>query len=405
MPAWVYRARDTGGRFVRGKADGDSAREIVGRLRNQGYLVLEVERDRDIQSVIQQRTHFFARRVNGAELAIFSRQFATMINAGLPVVTGLKVLARQTGNSRLQRALVQIGNDVEAGESLAQAFSRHGDIIPTVMVQMIAAGEVGGILDEVLSRLASQLEKEEIIRQKVRSALVYPIIVSLVAIGVVIFLMLFVVPKFVSLYDDMGSALPFPTLMLIGFSDLVQRFWWVGVGGGALLVPGIRQWLKTEGGALIWDRMLLKLPIVGTMVSKQAIARFTRTLGGLLASGITILKALAVVERTAGNRVIAAAIKDALEEVRQGQNLVVPLRRSGLFPAMVLEMTSVGEETGTMEEMLTKIADFYEDDVMRAAERLSASIEPLILVALALTVGFIVASMMLPIFNLWDVIE
>jgi len=390
---------------VRGRADAESERDLIGRLRNQGFLVVGVEKDRDLQVVLQDRSGLLSRKTSGAELAVFARQFATMINAGLPVVTALKVLSRQSGNPRLQRNLAQVAADVEAGESLATAFSRQSTAFPTVLVQMIAAGEVGGILDEVLGRLAVHLEKEEVIRQKVRSALVYPVIVTCVAVLVVIFLMVFVVPRFVQVYADMGAQLPLPTRILIAMSAKLRSYWLPGGVAIAAGVAGLRYWHRSDAGALTWDRIILKTPVFGTMVAKQAIARFTRTLGGLLSSGITILKALAVVERTVGNRVIATAIRDALEEVRQGQNLVVPLRRSGVFPAMVLEMTSVGEETGTLEEMLGKVADFYEEDVQRTAERLSSSLEPVILVALALTVGFIVASMMLPIFNLWSAIE
>lgn len=405
MPAWVYRAREPGGRFIRGKAEAESERDLINRLRTQGFLILGIERDRDIQTVMQSRGSLFSRRISGTELAVFSRQFATMINAGLPVVTALKVLSRQTSSERLHRHLSQIAADVEAGEGLSTAFSRHGSAFPTLMVQLIAAGEVGGILDEVLVRLATHLEKEETIRQKVRSALIYPSMVSLVALAVVIALVTFVVPKFVAMYADLNAELPIFTQLLIGASDMFRNYWWLGVGGGTLGGIGLRGWLRTDRGAEIWDRLALKMPIFGPMVTKQAIARFSRTLAGLLTSGIPILQALAVVERTVGNRVIGTAIRQALDDVRQGQNLVSPLRRSAVFPPMVLEMISIGEETGTMEEMLGKVADFYEEDVQRIAERLSASLEPAIIVALALTIGFIVASIMLPIFNLWSSIE
>ncbi|HWI64474.1 MAG TPA: type II secretion system F family protein [Symbiobacteriaceae bacterium] len=402
MGVFVYRARDPSGQMISGKADADTPQDLIARLRTQGFLVLDVERDRDLQSMMRDPSSLFARRITGKELAVFSRQFATMINAGLPVVTALKVLGKQAGNVRLQQALAQIAASVEAGESLAAAFARQNKIFPTVMIQMIAAGEVGGILDEVLERLAEQMEKDEQVRQKVRSALVYPIIVSVIAVLVVTFLMIFVVPKFVDVYADLGNELPAMTRMLIAVSSAVKNFWWAGL---ALLVGGffgLKYWMQTEAGGLVVDKVLLKLPIFGPMISKQATARFTRTLSGLLSSGITILKALAVVEKVIGNRVIANAVRQALEDVRQGQNLVMPLRRAAVFPPMVLEMISVGEETGTVEEMLAKIADFYEDEVQRTAERLSASIEPIIIVGLALTVGLIVASMMMPIFDLWS---
>lgn len=402
MAVFVYRARDPGGQMVSGKVDADSEQDLILRLRNQGFLILEIEKDRDLGTMMQQPGSFFARRISGKDLAVFSRQFATMINAGLPVVTALKVLSRQVQNVRLQSSLTQIATDVESGDSLQAAFVRQGDAFPTVMVQMIGAGEVGGILDEVLTRLATQLEKEEQIRQKVRSALIYPIIVSCVAVLVVVFLMIFVVPRFVEVYADLGSELPTLTKALISVSTFMQHYWWLLGGGIGVAILGLRYWLRTETGALTWDRLLLRVPIFGPMIAKQSISRFSRTLGGLLSSGVTILKALAVVERVVGNRVIAAAVRTTLEEVRQGQSMVVPLRRSEVMPPMVLEMITVGEETGTLEEMLSKVADFYEDEVQRTAERLSSSLEPLIIVGLALTVGGIVASMMMPIFNLWS---
>lgn len=401
MGVFVYRARDPSGQVVQGKADAETQHDLIQRLRTQGLLVLEIEKDRDLQTMMLNPRSLFLRRINGRELAVFSRQFATMINAGLPVVTALKVLAKQSGSVRLRQSLTQIAADVEAGESLASAFARQSHSFPTVMVQMIAAGEVGGILDEVLDRLANQLEREENIRQKVRSALVYPIIVSLVAVMVVIFLMIVVVPQFVGIYTDLGADLPVATKLLIAMSNGARNFWWLIllIGGGAF--AGLRIWVRTDQGALLWDKFLLKLPVFGPMISKQAIGRFTRTLGGLLSSGVSILKALAVVERVVGNRVIANAVRAALEDVRQGQPLVMSLRRSKVFPPMVLEMVSVGEETGTLEEMLAKVADFFEEEVSRTAERLSASLEPIIVVGMALTAGFIVISMMLPIFNLW----
>ncbi|MDF2628544.1 MAG: type secretion system protein [Symbiobacteriaceae bacterium] len=402
MSAFVYRVRDPAGQMVRGRAEADSENDLIQRLRNQGFLVLDIQKDRDIGAMVQSPVGFFTPKVSGKDLAVFSRQFATMINAGLPVLTALKVLSRQAGSKRLSHALTRIADEVEAGESLSAAFLRQGNTFPPVMVHMIAAGEVGGILDEVLERLAVQIEKEELIRQKVRSALVYPTIVSCVAVLVVAFLMIFVVPKFVAIYSDMEIELPFATRMLMAISGAFQRFWWVAglaIVGGAF---GVRQWLRTDQGALVWARTSLKLPIMGPMVSKQAIGRFARTLGGLLSSGVSILKALAVVEKTVGNQVIAGAIHDTAEAVRQGQRLGEPLRASGHFPDMVLEMINVGEETGTVEEMLIKVSDFYDDEVQRTAERLSASIEPVIIVFLAITVGGIVVSMMVPIFTLWS---
>lgn len=405
MPVYTYRARDGTGHTVRGRADAETDRDLAARLRNQGLFVLGVEPERDIQEMIKDRGGVFSRRITTAEMAVFLRQFATMINAGLPIVTALKVQVRQSANPQLRKVLAEVLADIEAGESLSAAFGRRGDIFPPVMVHMVAAGEVGGILDDVLNRLAMQLEKDEQTRQKVRSALLYPIIVSCVAVLVVIFMMVFVVPRFTELYTDLGAELPVSTTVLIAVSTAVQRLWLVGLLGAMGLGFGIRQWRKTDAGALLWDRFWLKVPIFGPLMLKQCVSRFARTLAGLQSSGVTILRALAVVEKTVGNRALGRAVIQALEEVRQGSRLVSPLQRCGLFPPMVIEMISVGEETGTVEEMLVKVADFYDEEVQRTAERLSGSLEPIVIVFLATTVGFIVISMMAPIFNLWTLIQ
>ncbi len=401
LPVYVYRARDGAGELVQGRADVGSERELIMRLRNQGLLVLGIETERDLSVVMNQQGSLFNRRVSGKDLAIFARQFSVMIKAGLPAVQCLRVLARQTANRRLAKSLERISNDVEAGDGLSEAFARHAGIFPQATIQMIAAGEVGGILDDVLERVATQLEKDEMVRQKIRSALVYPSIVVCVAVLVVAFLMMFVVPQFVQVYADMDATLPVPTRLLMSVSHATRTYWWAFLAAAVTIYFGLKAWWATSNGAMIRDRVILKIPVAGMLVTKTSIARFGRTLSGLLSSGVPILKALLVVERTIPNRVIAAVVRDALEEVQEGQSLVVPLRRSTVFPPMVVEMLAVGEETGTISEMLSKVADFFEAEVERTAERLSSMLEPLIIVFLAVTVGFIVISMMLPVFNLW----
>lgn len=402
MPMFAYQARDPSGGLVTARAEAETERDLVARLRQQGLLVVEVGQDRDLQRVMLDQYAFLTRRVSSRELAVFARQFATMINAGLPVLTALRVMVKQSANPRLQRALSQIAAEIEAGEGLTDAFTRHRKIFPPVMLQMLSAGEVGGILEQVLVRLATQLEREEVIRQKVRSAMVYPTMVSSVAVLTVTFLMIFVVPRFVELYTEMGTSLPAATQLLIAASRWLQRFWWLAGGAAVAIAIGLRLGLRTEEGARLRDRLVLEIPIFGPMARKYAIARFARTLSALLCSGIPILKALAVTEKAVGNRIYADTIRRAMEVLRAGEYVGGPLRASGLFPPMTLEMLSIGEETGTMEEMLARVADFYEDEVQRSAERLSASLEPLIILLLAITVGFVVVAMMLPIFNIWS---
>lgn len=398
MPSYAYRARSQHGDIVRGLVQGQSEQEAVQTLRSQGLYVISLEPDKDLRRVFSfgSRT---ARRLPAKELALFCRQFATMISAGVPIVKALQVLARQTGHRGMRVNLEAIIRDISAGETLAGAFGRRGEQFPLVMTHMIAAGEVGGVLDDVMLRMATQLEKEEAVRQKVRSALIYPTVVLSVALVVVIFMITFVVPTFVSLYGDIGTALPVPTLILLGLSGFLRRFWWLILPAVAAAAVGFGQWRRTDRGRRIVDHWVLKMPIFGQLIVKQALARFCRTFGTLQQSGVPILQAMEVVARTLGNRIIARAVTMARDRVREGQSMVPPLAASGIFPQMILEMISVGEETGSIDMMLHKVADFYEEDVQRTSERLQAVLEPLIIVGLALVVGFIMLAMVLPMFD------
>jgi type IV pilus assembly protein PilC len=404
MPAYIWRAKDREGNVVRGKADAADVMELSARLRRQGLVVLGIDPDNDLGQLVKARGGLLLRRkVKGAALAVFCRQFATMIEAGLPLLTALHVMARQTADPTLRTALAKAAKLVEDGDSFAPAMAATG-VFPPLVIHMLAAGEVGGMLEQVLVRLANQIEKDEQLRQKIKSAMIYPTAVSIVAVAVVFFMMIFVAPRFVQIYADLGASLPLPTRILMAVSDFFVNQWYVMLGLAVVAGVGCWQFLRHPGGRLWWDTRKLKLPVFGPLMVKTAVARFARTLGGLLASGVSILKALVVVDRVVGNAAIGQALMGALEDVRGGGSLVPALAKSGLFPPMVLEMTLVGEETGQMEEMLTKLADFYEADVQRTAERLSAALEPMIVVGLGLTVGLIVISLMLPIFNLWEML-
>lgn len=398
LPAYAYRARSQQGDMVHGLVQGTSEQEAVQKLRAQGLIILSLEPDKDLRRALS-----FAvptgRRLPIKELALFCRQFATMIGAGVPIVSALRVLARQTGHRGMRTNLEAVIGDLNAGETLASAFGRRGDQFPLIMIHMIAAGEVGGILDEVLLRMATQLEKEEAVRQKVKSALIYPAVVMSLAIVVVTFMITFVLPNFVSLYGDTGASLPVPTVMLLGLSSFLRRFWGLLIPSVVAAVFGFERWRRTEKGGRAADRWALMLPVFGQLIVKQALARFCRTFGTLQQSGVPILQAMEVVERTLGNRVVAEAVAMARSRVREGQSMVPPLAASGVFPQMILEMINVGEETGTMDLMLHKVAEFYEDDVQRTSDRLQSILEPLIIVGLALVVGFIMLAMVLPMFD------
>ncbi len=401
MSAFSYRARTPDGRLLQGHLEAPGSREAVERLRSQGLLVLSLEPNRDLSGLLSRLP--LLNIVSVAEIVLLTRQFSTMLSAGLPVVTVLRVLARQSRNQTLRRALEQALSAVENGETLAAALARSR-VFPRVMVHMVAAGEVGGILDVVMERLATQMEREEQVRQKVRSAMIYPMVVSTLAVTVVTLLLLFVVPKFVQFFSDMGGELPLPTRILLTASKFAARWWWLILTSLAGVGVGLYQLFRQEWAGLILDRLILRVPVFGDLVKKACIARLCRVLTGLMASGIPILKALAVAERAVGNRQYGAAILAALDSVRKGQSLVSPLARSGLFPPMVLEMIGIGEETGTLEKMLARVAEFYEDEVQRTAERLSSALEPLLILFLALMVGAVVIALVAPMFDMWTLI-
>lgn len=401
MASFAYRARTTEGALVHGRLEAAAAGEAVARLRAQGLVVVQVERERDLGWALSYLPAL--QGVPVTELALFLRQLATMVSVGLPVVSSLRVLARQTRGRVLRAALQQAVQAVEEGQSLSAAFLQTR-VFPRVMVQMIGAGEVGGILDAVLDRLASQVEQEDRVRHKVRSALIYPAVVSLLALLVISFLIVFVVPRFVQFFSDMGGQLPAVTRGLIAASALARRWWWLLLlalaGGWAVL----RTWAGSESGSLWLDRLLLRLPVCGGLVQKYNLARFCRVLSGLMGSGVPILQALAVAETVVGNREIGTAILGALDSVRQGQGLAPPLQQSGLFPPMVVEMIAIGEQSGTLEPMLARVAGHYEEEVQRLADGLSGTLEPFVIFFLALVVGAVVVAMVAPVFDLWTLI-
>lgn len=405
MAVYSYRARDTRGEMVTGRVEGADEAEVFRRLREQGLVTVFMEVDRDIARLAEWWRASTHRRIKHRQLALFCRQFATMFGAGVPVVESLLTLARQSTDPTLRRAVERVAHHVSSGETLATAFSRLGEYFPPLLIHLIAAGEAGGMLEEVLQRLAEQLEHEEMLRQKIRSALTYPVTVSVLACGVVLFLMLFVLPRFMEVYDELGVSLPLITRGLIMVWDLFTRWWWVSVTTLLAAILTLVAAARTPAGALRLDQLLLRLPIAGAMLLKAAIARFCRTLGGLLQSGVPIIRALLVVERVIGNRALAAAMRQVREEVGEGHRLADPLSRARLFPPMVLEMVAVGEETGQLEQMLGKIAVYYEDDVRATADRLASVVEPVLIAGLAVTVGLIVVSMLLPLFDIWTLLS
>lgn len=338
--------------------------------------------------------------IKDKDLAAFTRQFAVMINAGLPLVKCLQILSTQQENRIFSDAIEEVTADVEKGGTLAESLGKHKRIFSDLYVNMVAAGEQGGILDTILNRLSTHLEKASALKGKIKSAMMYPLVVLIVVIVVVMALLLFVIPIFEQMFADMGGQLPAPTRIVVGASEFVQGNLIFIIIGAVALITGYKMYYRTKNGEKVIDTIKLKMPIFGMLLRKMSIARFTRTLGTLISSGVSILDGLSITSKTSGNRVVADAIMEARQSISGGENISNPLEASGVFPGMVTQMIAVGEETGGLDTMLLKVADFYEEEVDTAVAGLTATLEPIMIVVLGVIVGGIVIAMYLPIFDL-----
>jgi type IV pilus assembly protein PilC len=339
------------------------------------------------------------------DIVIFTRQFSTMINAGLPLVQALDILAKQTENKVLAATTRDIVFDVESGHTVADALSKHPKAFSELYVNMVAAGEAGGILDTILMRLATFMEKNDALIRKVKGAMIYPAVIMSVAVIAIAVLLIFVIPVFESMFAGVGLALPLPTRIVIGASDFLRGFWWAVAGSLALGVWLFKRYYSTSGGKLTIDRALLRFPVLGDVLRKSAVSRFTRTLGTLISSGVSILDGLEITAKTAGNRVIQDAIMQSRASIAGGDTIAAPLQKSQVFPPMVISMIAVGEQTGGLDEMLSKIADFYDEEVDAAVSGLLSLLEPIMIVFLGVIVGGMVVAMYLPIFDMINAVQ
>jgi type IV pilus assembly protein PilC len=371
--------------------------EAVSLLRKQRLIPIKLEQKESGGAIT---IPGFGTGIGTRDIVIFTRQFATMINAGLPLVQSLDILARQSENKALRKVIEQVLYDVESGQTLADAMRKHDKVFTQLYVNMVAAGEAGGILDTILLRLAVFLEKADALRRKIKGAMIYPGVILTVAVGAVAVLLIFVIPTFQNMFESAGIALPAPTQFVISMSKVMQARWYMFVLGIVAIASIIRQYYQTKGGELVLDRILLNLPIIGNLQRKAAIARFTRTLGTLVASGVSILDGLEITARTSGNRVLHDAIMESRASIAGGETISEPLKKSGVFPPMVVQMINVGEQTGGLDEMLTKIADFYDEEVDAAVEALLSAMEPVMIVFLGVIVGGMIVAMYLPIFDM-----
>jgi type IV pilus assembly protein PilC len=395
MPSYEWKGRDRDGNPQTGILIGDSKEAVIGALRRQQIVVTTVkEKGKEIA------LPKFGGGIRSKDIAVFTRQFSVMIDAGLPLVQCLEILGQQQDNKAFQKVILQVRQDVEAGSSLAEAMRKHPQAFDDLYVNMVAAGEAGGILDTILQRLSQYIEKLVKLRGQVRSALVYPVAVITIAVIVVYIILWKVIPVFATLFEGLGAQLPFLTQVVVNLSRFIGNFWWLIFLCIAGAIFGLRQYYQTDGGRYQIDKILLKTPVFGGLLRKIAVARFCRTLGTLLSSGVAILESLEITARTAGNAVLEEAIFKVRKEVEEGKTLAEPLARTEQFPPMVCQMIGVGEQTGAMDAMLSKVADFYEDEVDAGIEGMMALLEPVMIAFLGVVIGVIVVAMYLPMFSL-----
>jgi type IV pilus assembly protein PilC len=399
MPVYTYSARTISGELKRDQIDVPNRDDVIAFLRAQKLIPVSVrEKPKGMKLS-------FGSRLKSRDLVIMTRQFATMINAGLPLVQALDILVKQSSSPLLQSSLEGVLHDVESGNTLADALRQHPKIFSHLYVNMVAAGETGGILDTILLRLSVFLEKSEALARKVKGAMIYPGVIGFVAGSAIVILLLFVIPTFQTMFESFDQQLPLPTRVVIGMSAFLQAYWWALLAGSAGFAWLFRRWLATSSGRLTFDRILLRVPVLGPLARKSAVARFTRTLGTLLSSGVSILDGLEITARTSGNRVIHDAIMNSRSSIAGGESISEPLKQSGVFPPMVTQMINVGEETGDLDGMLSKVADFYDDEVDVAVESLLKAMEPLMIVILGTVVGGMIVAMYLPIFGIINTIQ
>jgi type IV pilus assembly protein PilC len=397
---FVWKGRTLAGEAQSGEIEVGRQEEAIDALRKKKILVT---------SVRPKTGGFSLPKIGGPgvstkDLAIFTRQFATMISAGLPLVQCLDILAKQSSKPSFGRVIGEVTREVEAGSTLSDALGKHKNVFDDLFRNMVAAGEAGGVLDEILMRLATYIEKADALKRKVQSALVYPVVVLTVALGATAFMLIFIIPTFAKMFTEFGGELPLPTKIVLLLSHLLQSYWWVALLAGVGAAIALARYYATENGNRTIDQIMLKIPVLGDVLLKGAVARFTRTLGTLIASGVPILSGLEITARTAGNKIIAEAIMGARASIREGETVSAPLKRSGVFPPMVVQMISVGESTGALDEMLTKIAVFYESEVDTAVDTLTSIIEPIMIVVMGGIVGGMVVAMYLPMFKLISVV-
>jgi type IV pilus assembly protein PilC len=399
MPVFTYTGRAAGQRKVEGEIEARDKGEVISKLRARHIIVGEVRsKPRDIK--IRGRS-----RVKTKDLAIFARLFSTMVNAGLPIDQCLDILASQMANRGFRKVISDVHQSVSGGASLAEALAKHKRVFDNLFVHMVEAGEAGGALAMIFGRIAVYLDKANALKRKVRGAMIYPGVVMTVAIGASVFMLLKVIPVFAEMFEQMDAELPAPTRIVVGLSKIVQRGFLPALGAIVVGFFLFRRFYRTENGKYLVDKTLLKVPVIGMVIRKTAVARFTRTLGVLISSGVPILQGLDITAKTAGNAIVQRAIERTRQSISEGKTITAPLKESGVFPPMVVQLISVGEQTGGLAEMLGKIADFYDEEVDAAVAALTSLIEPVVIVLMGMVIGGMLVAMYLPMFDLVGAIK
>ncbi|HEX2233733.1 MAG TPA: type II secretion system F family protein [Thermoleophilaceae bacterium] len=404
MSTFAFKALDVSGVPTKGEIDADTKQAVAQQLRGKGLIVLDIEEQQPANAGdILERF----KKVKPDDLVVGTRQLATMVSSGMSLLRALYVIEEQTENDKLKETWAAVRKDVEAGISLSDALSKHPDIFNDLYTAMVAAGETGGILDSTLQRVADQLEKDAALRRQVKAAMIYPSLIGGFSLIVLVALVAFLVPVFEKVFKDFGGELPAITKFTVFLSHLITGRWYLMIGGTWLLIYAFRRWKRSERGREQWDRLKLKFPMqIGDIVQKVALARFSRTFSGLIAAGVPMLESIEITGKTSGNRVVEKAMEEVRESVKKGGSLTAPMQNvPEAFPAMVVQMIGVGEETGALETMLSKVADFYEDQVAAAVKALTSILEPVMIILVGGIVGFIIIAMYMPMFKVYDQIK
>ncbi len=406
MPVYQYRARDKAGGLFTGEIEAGSFDAVAAQIDQLGYIPVQIdEKKADILAGAREYLDSILNGVSLDDQIIFTRQLSTLVAAGMPFITSFDALADQTENKRLKEIILQVRNDVESGSSISDAFAKHPAVFNELYVNMVRAGEVGGVLDEMLDRLARLSEHEAETRARISAATRYPIIVILALCAAIVVLMTFVVPKFAAMYANFQADLPLPTRMMIGGNHIFVNYWYLLLIGVILMAVGIKKYINSSGGRVRWDRFKLRMPVFGKIFLKSALSRYARVFAALNRSGLPILQTLEVTSKTVNNVIIEKVITGIRDNARQGRGLVQPMKASGIFPPVVVNMVAIGEETGQLDEMLTKVSEYYDRDVDYSLRNLSTSLEPLLLVLIGSVILFMALAIFMPWWNLINVMK